>query len=116
MLTQVPKHLDPASPQFHTMAPFRVIIVGGSIAGLALANMLEQYDVDYVLLEKYPTIAPQVGAGFAIQPNGARILQQLGCYKPLEAANEPVNSLSNVSYDGSLRMYDPEFGRWLQES
>ncbi|KAJ5235713.1 uncharacterized protein N7469_004881 [Penicillium citrinum] len=98
------------------MAPFRVIIVGGSIAGLALANMLEQYEIDYVLLEKYPTIAPQVGAGFAIQPNGARILQQLGCYKPLEAANEPVNSLSNVSFDGSLRMYEPEFGRWQEES
>ncbi|KXH64083.1 FAD binding domain-containing protein [Colletotrichum salicis] len=41
---------------------FRVIIVGGSVSGLSLANMLERLDIDYTLLEAYPNIAPQVGA------------------------------------------------------
>ncbi|KAF5554243.1 hydroxylase [Fusarium mexicanum] len=62
---------------------FRVIIVGGSVAGLSVANMLEQFDIDYVLLEAYPQIAPQVGASIGILPNGFRILDQLGCFEPI---------------------------------
>ncbi|KAL6703175.1 hypothetical protein ACN47E_010168 [Coniothyrium glycines] len=58
----------------------RVIIAGGSIAGLTLANILEQLGVDYLLLEKYKQIAPNLGASIAIFPNGYRILDQLGCY------------------------------------
>ncbi|EXM12763.1 FAD-binding domain [Fusarium oxysporum f. sp. vasinfectum] len=53
---------------------FRVIIVGGSVAGLSVANMLEQFGIDYVLLEAYTQIAPQVGASIDILPNGFRIL------------------------------------------
>ncbi|KAF5651374.1 hydroxylase [Fusarium tjaetaba] len=62
---------------------FRVIIVGGSVAGLSVANMLEQFDIDYVLLEAYPQIAPQVGASIGILPSGFRILDQLGCFEPI---------------------------------
>ncbi|KAM0084355.1 hypothetical protein ACKRZS_003448 [Fusarium odoratissimum] len=62
---------------------FKVIIVGGSVAGLSVANMLEQFDIDYVLLEAYPQIAPQVGASIGILPNGFRILDQLGCFEPI---------------------------------
>ncbi|KAH7144772.1 hypothetical protein DER46DRAFT_651354 [Fusarium sp. MPI-SDFR-AT-0072] len=62
---------------------FKVIIVGGSVAGLSVANMLERFDIDYVLLEAYPHIAPQVGASIGILPNGFRILDQLGCFEPI---------------------------------
>ncbi|VTT76422.1 unnamed protein product [Fusarium fujikuroi] len=62
---------------------FKVIIVGGSVAGLSVANMLERFDIDYVLLEAYPQIAPQVGASIGILPNGFRILDQLGCFEPI---------------------------------
>ncbi|KAF5980614.1 hydroxylase [Fusarium bulbicola] len=62
---------------------FRVIIAGGSVAGLSVANMLEQLDIDYVVLEAYPQIAPQVGASIGILPNGFRILDQLGCFEPI---------------------------------
>ncbi|KIL85044.1 hypothetical protein FAVG1_11917 [Fusarium avenaceum] len=64
---------------------FKVIIVGGSVAGLSTANMLEQFNIDYVLLEAYPQIAPQVGASIGILPNGFRILDQLGCFQPILA-------------------------------
>lgn len=63
--------------------PFKVVIVGGSVAGLSVANMLEQFDIDYVLLEAYPQVAPQVGASIGILPNGFRILDQLGCFQPI---------------------------------
>ncbi|KAJ5579532.1 uncharacterized protein N7459_005517 [Penicillium hispanicum] len=97
------------------MAPFKVIIVGGSITGLALANMLEQYGIDFVVLEKHDQIAPQLGAGFGIWPNGARILDQLGCYETLEKVNEPVNSIVGYDGDGINRVNQPEIGHWMEE-
>lgn len=57
---------------------FKAVIVGASVTGLTLANMLERIGVDFVVLEKYPEIAPQVGASIGIFPNGLRILDQLG--------------------------------------
>ncbi|KAF4343929.1 3-hydroxybenzoate 6-hydroxylase 1 [Fusarium beomiforme] len=76
---------------------FKVIIVGGSVAGLSVANMLEQFDIDYVLLEAYPHIAPQVGASIGILPNGFRILDQLGCYEPiLDIAGECRYTLGSM--------------------
>ncbi|KAJ6489681.1 FAD binding domain-containing protein [Mycena vitilis] len=59
---------------------FKVLIAGGSIAGLVLANMLEQLGIDFLVLEGYSEIAPQVGASIGFFPNGCRILDQIGCY------------------------------------
>ncbi|GME48263.1 FAD binding domain containing protein [Neofusicoccum parvum] len=71
------------------MAPkIKVIIAGGSITGLALANMLEKVGIDYVLLEAYSEIAPQVGASIGMWPYGLRILDQIGCYEPIRALIE----------------------------
>ncbi|KAJ3503677.1 hypothetical protein NLJ89_g8326 [Agrocybe chaxingu] len=64
---------------------FKVVIVGGSISGLSLANMLEKFDIDYVLLEAYDGIAPQLGASIGLLPSGLRILEQLGCYERIQA-------------------------------
>lgn len=73
---------------------FKVIIVGGSIAGLSLALMLERNGIDFVILEAYGSIAPQVGASFGALPSGLRILDQLGCYESvLEMAEYPVDKL-----------------------
>lgn len=58
----------------------RVLIVGGGIAGLTLANMLEKFGIDYLLFEAHGDIAPAVGASIGLFPNGLRILDQLGCY------------------------------------
>ncbi|VUC28806.1 unnamed protein product [Clonostachys rosea] len=64
---------------------FRVIIVGGGIAGLTLANMLEKFDIDYVVLEAHKEIAPQVGASIGMFPNGLRILDQIGIHDQIKA-------------------------------
>ncbi|KAJ5841870.1 hypothetical protein N7534_011700 [Penicillium rubens] len=71
---------------------FKVVIVGGGIAGLTLALMLERNGIDFVVLEAYGSIAPQVGASFGVLPNGFRILDQLGCYESvLKMAEYPVD-------------------------
>lgn len=54
----------------------KVIIVGGSVAGLTLAHCLHHSDIDFVLLEARKEIAPQVGASIVVLPNGARVLDQ----------------------------------------
>lgn len=72
---------------------FKVVIVGGSVSGLTLANMLEKLNIDYVVLEGYKTIAPQVGASIGRQANGLRILDQLGCAEPLiDLVDIPLHS------------------------
>lgn len=58
---------------------FKVLIVGASVTGLALANMLEKAGIDYLVLEGGHEIAPQVGASIGVFPHGLRILDQLGC-------------------------------------
>ncbi|KAF4309825.1 Monooxygenase FAD-binding protein [Botryosphaeria dothidea] len=57
---------------------FKVIIAGASVSGLSLANMLEKFNIDYVILEAYPNVAPQLGASIGLLPSGLRILDQLG--------------------------------------
>lgn len=74
---------------------FRVLITGGSIAGLSLALALEQHGVDFLVLEAHPEIASQVGASIAVLPNGFRILDQLGCY-------EDIMSLVNCTIDNFI--------------
>ncbi|KAI9655144.1 MAG: hypothetical protein M1821_005627 [Bathelium mastoideum] len=71
--------------------PCKVIIVGGSIAGLSLANMLERVGIDFVVLEAYKEIAPQVGASITIWPHFARILDQIGCWSNHGHLHVPIS-------------------------
>ena len=64
---------------------FKVVIAGGGVAGLVLANMLEAFNLGYILLEAHSAIAPPVGASIGMFPNGLRILDQIGCYEPIKA-------------------------------
>lgn len=66
------------------MAPFKVLIVGGSIAGLSLALMLEKHNIDFQVLEAYSDIAPETGGSIALSACCFRILDQLGCYEPFQ--------------------------------
>ena len=75
---------------------FRVIIVGGGVAGLTLAAMLEKFELDYLLLEAHDDIAPAVGAAIGLMPNGSYILDQLGLYGAVKAAAGDAN-LENSS-------------------
>lgn len=71
---------------------FRVVIVGGSIAGLTLAHCLLRNNIDFVVLESHADIAPQVGASIGILPNGARVLDQLGLFDDVLNEIEPLRT------------------------
>ncbi|KFY88226.1 hypothetical protein V500_06467 [Pseudogymnoascus sp. VKM F-4518 (FW-2643)] len=88
-----------------TQSDFRVIIGGVGITGLTLANMLQLYGIDFVLLESNPDIAPEGRAGVSLLPHGNRILDQLGLYNKLLALALPVDSLH----------FRDEFGEVIRE-
>lgn len=80
-------------------ASFKVVIAGGGIAGLTLANSLSQANIDYVLLEARDEIAPQVGASIGIFAQGGRILDQMGMYDDISKLIEPIEYI-NQWYGG----------------
>ncbi|KAI1323102.1 FAD/NAD(P)-binding domain-containing protein [Xylariaceae sp. FL0255] len=70
--------------------PFRIVIAGGGIAGLTLANMCEKFGLDYILLEAHSEIWPAVGASIGLFANGLYILDQLGCYEAIQAVSHGI--------------------------
>lgn len=81
---------------------FKVVIAGGSVAGLTLANMLEKFDIDYVILEAHTDVAPKIGASLGLMPNGLRILDQLGLFDQIDAiSNWPQGSAVLRESDGT---------------
>nr|AFO69308.1 FAD dependent monooxygenase [Aciculosporium take] len=70
---------------------FKVVIVGGSVAGLSLAHCLERLAVSFTILERGDRIAPQLGASVGILPNGGRILDQLGLFQFVEDEIDPLD-------------------------
>ncbi|RMJ29052.1 hypothetical protein PHISP_00132 [Aspergillus sp. HF37] len=79
---------------------FRVAIVGGGIAGLTLALILERTGVSFVLWEGHESIAPEIGAGIGLLPNGLRILDQLGLLGEIESRTVPLQIWHHINSDG----------------
>ncbi|KAL5334132.1 hypothetical protein BJX70DRAFT_391677 [Aspergillus crustosus] len=86
-----------------TLRPCKVIIVGSSLAGLALALMLEKAGIDYILLEAYDEIVANVSAGIVMLPNGLRILDHFGCYEALPGpVDEAIKVMSFREPEGEV--------------
>jgi 2-polyprenyl-6-methoxyphenol hydroxylase-like FAD-dependent oxidoreductase len=81
---------------------FRVVIVGGGIAGLTLAIALQKANIDYILLESKSVIDPDLGASIGIQPQGGRILDQIGCWDEILTLVEPLRSHTARDRNGNL--------------
>ncbi|KAI1807291.1 hypothetical protein F4811DRAFT_506379 [Daldinia bambusicola] len=62
---------------------FRVIVVGGGPVGLTMAHTLSKAGIEYVVLERRPTVLEEGGASLVIAPNGMRAFKQLGLYERL---------------------------------
>jgi 2-polyprenyl-6-methoxyphenol hydroxylase-like FAD-dependent oxidoreductase len=78
---------------------FKVLIVGGGVGGLTLANSLQHAGIDYLVLEARNEVAPQVGASIAIFANGGRILDQMDVYDDIFKHTEPTVT-SNAWLEG----------------
>ncbi|EGU73205.1 hypothetical protein FOXB_16281 [Fusarium oxysporum f. sp. conglutinans Fo5176] len=94
---------------------FRVVIVGASVAGLSLANMLQANAIDFLVLEAYPTVAPQVGASIGLLPHGNRILDQLGLYKKVMQIAPPIQIFNFRDTNGQILARHPGMDERLVE-
>ncbi|KAF4452829.1 hypothetical protein F53441_4383 [Fusarium austroafricanum] len=94
---------------------FKVVIVGASVAGLSLANMLQANGINYVVLEAYPIVAPQVGASIGMLPHGNRILDQLGLYGKVMEIAPPVKVFNFRNMTGSTLAQHQEMDQRLIE-
>ncbi|KAL7627228.1 hypothetical protein AAE478_001417 [Parahypoxylon ruwenzoriense] len=87
---------------------FKVIIAGGSIAGLTFANALESAGIDFIVLERRE-IAPQLGASIAMISSTGRVFEQLGVWQTMCAATFPLTHRFHASGRGSVFDNSPLF-------
>ncbi|KAJ5359754.1 uncharacterized protein N7496_012167 [Penicillium cataractarum] len=84
---------------------FKVLIAGGSLAGLGLALAFEHAGIEYELFEK-GDFAPQLGASIGLHPHTIRILEQLGVWGDIEKQVVPLQH----------RMHFDEIGNCFEDS
>jgi 2-polyprenyl-6-methoxyphenol hydroxylase-like FAD-dependent oxidoreductase len=87
---------------FEKSHDFKVVIVGGSVAGLVLAHSLHKAGIDYIVLEGRNHIDPQVGASIGLFSNGSRILDQLGVFKSILECTKPLKWYDMLTGQGDL--------------
>lgn len=79
---------------------YQVAIIGGGIAGLTLALILERTNISFVLWEAHASIAPDIGAGVGLLPNGLRIIDQLGLLGNIESQTVPQQTWHHIDGNG----------------
>ncbi|KAL9018348.1 MAG: hypothetical protein Q9185_004317 [Variospora sp. 1 TL-2023] len=82
--------------------PFKVIVVGGGIAGLLMCHALHRAGTDHVLIEKRKHIVTREGASFGFWPHAARIVDQLGLWTKIRESCIPMKTSENRACDGTL--------------
>ncbi len=79
----------------------RALVVGGGIAGPALALFLARAGIEPVVFEAYPP-TDDVGGAFQIAPNGLRVLAELGLADALLAQGHPCSDMAFRNHQGRL--------------
>ncbi|KAI7771957.1 hypothetical protein LZL87_011650 [Fusarium oxysporum] len=100
-----------AKPSQH----YEVIIAGGGIAGVTLALMFEKLGISYFLLEGRDTLESDRGAGIGLQPNGLRILDQLGLVEDIEEATIPLEKWFSYDSEGNLMNDSDAMGQYREK-
>lgn len=77
-------------------------IVGGGIAGVTLALAFEKLGIRYALFEAHRSLESEEGAGIGLQPNGERILDQLGVLEEMEEHSIPLKTWYSFDANGKL--------------
>jgi 2-polyprenyl-6-methoxyphenol hydroxylase-like FAD-dependent oxidoreductase len=86
----------------HSMAKVeRILIVGGSIAGLTVAIALRQHGFSRELIEREPAWRA-AAAGIALQPNAMRLLRAFGVGMAVERAGAPLQRFRYCTSQGEV--------------
>jgi 2-polyprenyl-6-methoxyphenol hydroxylase-like FAD-dependent oxidoreductase len=95
---------------------FRVIIVGGGVAGLAMAHALQLANIDYTVLEKRQEVVETSGAGLGVWPQCVRILDQFRVLDAMKQISSPLRMSVNLNPDGSEISTSPLFDMVMERS
>ncbi|KAI0452520.1 hypothetical protein F5B21DRAFT_483263 [Xylaria acuta] len=88
---------------------FRAIIVGGGPVGLAIANGLKRANLDFLIIERHPTILSESGAGIMLWPHNVRVFDQLGLLGACEGRYIPLYDKTSIRLDGTKIRTAPIF-------
>ncbi|KAI0410371.1 hypothetical protein F5X98DRAFT_114909 [Xylaria grammica] len=88
---------------------FRAIIIGGGPVGLTIANGLERAGLDFLVVERHPSIVSESGAGIMAWPHTVRIFDQLGLTGVCEGRYIPVHDKTTIRLDGTETRTGPIF-------
>ncbi|KAI0405848.1 hypothetical protein F4802DRAFT_596809 [Xylaria palmicola] len=88
---------------------FRAIIIGGGPVGLTVANGLERAGLEYLVVERHPTIVSESGAGIMLWPHSLRVFDQLGLLEACEGRYIPLYDKASTRLDGTLMRMSPIF-------
>lgn len=77
----------------------KVIIIGAAITGLTLAHALDKAGIDYVVLEKHQDVRANIGGTIGMQPNGCRILDQVGVFDSLKKWRNDIDVIEMIPPD-----------------
>ncbi|KAI1361407.1 hypothetical protein F5Y08DRAFT_18118 [Xylaria arbuscula] len=94
---------------------FRAVIIGGGPIGLTIANGLDRAGIDFLVIERHPTIVSENGAGIMAWPHTTRIFDQLGLTTACEGRYLPLHSKSVTHLNGTPVRSNPVF-KWLAEN
>ncbi|KAG0359305.1 hypothetical protein BC939DRAFT_529766 [Gamsiella multidivaricata] len=78
----------------------KALIVGGGIAGLSLAIMMDMAGMEYEILERCTGDEPEFGAALTLGPPVLRLLEQMGLLEQVEQASSPVTGITVVDSEG----------------
>lgn len=77
------------------------LIIGGGVAGPALALFLKKAGISSALFEAYPTVEG-AGGGLALAPNGMRVLAALGLARIVKAKGSIITEFAFRNASGAL--------------
>lgn len=86
-----------------------VTVLGGGVAGLAVARALALRGAAVSVLEQAEAIR-EVGAGLQISPNGARVIEALGLGPALAAAGQPAEAVELCDGETGARVLHMPLG------
>ncbi|KAK8095207.1 uncharacterized protein PG998_014431 [Apiospora kogelbergensis] len=85
-----------------TIAPPKIVVVGGGPVGMTVAHALTRAGIDFVLLESRPSIAMAAGTSLVMSPIGLRALSQFGLLPAIEKAGSPCPSVNDSTTKDDL--------------
>ncbi|KAI1316542.1 hypothetical protein EDD11_009881 [Mortierella claussenii] len=94
------------------VSSLKALIVGGGIAGLSLAIMMELAGIEYEILERSTGQEPEVGSALTLGPPALRLLEQMGLLHQIEQQSKVISGLTVVECErhkmGRLEGLDKE--------